>query len=135
MASRNASSMTNSHSHTNQQHRTCMCSPTNHPGSFRCSKHKKPPRNVVARPSSSSSSELNHYFDHTSMEMAAKVNNSLKAILLKIIKHRSSHDLHRRKNFQPKPTRFFVMNHVAVAWPSIKDINFFSIINPFYISL
>ncbi|CAJ2634612.1 uncharacterized protein LOC123922694 [Trifolium pratense] len=116
MASRNVSSITKSHSHTKQPHRTCMCSPTNHPGSFRCSIHKKPPRAVVARPSSSSFSNPNYnYLDHSSMAMVAKVNISLKAILLQIIKHRSSRDLHRRKNFKPKPTRFSVMNHVAVS--------------------
>ncbi|WJX90418.1 hypothetical protein P8452_72319 [Trifolium repens] len=112
MASRNVTSMTNSHSHTKQPHRTCMCSPTNHPGSFRCSIHKKPPRAVVARPSSN----LNyHCLDHSSMTMVAKANISLKAILLQIIKHRSNRDLHRRKNFKPKPTRFSVMNRVAVS--------------------
>jgi len=35
--------------------------------------------------------------------------DSLKAFLLQVIKP-SSHDLHRRKAFHPKPTRFSLMN-------------------------
>ncbi|KAK7265165.1 hypothetical protein RJT34_32781 [Clitoria ternatea] len=62
------------------------------PGSFRCSKHKKPPRAVAQSPSS----------------MAFKA-MSLKAILLQIVKP-SSQDLQRRKTFRPKPTRFSLMN-------------------------
>ncbi|KAJ1382365.1 hypothetical protein SESBI_44281 [Sesbania bispinosa] len=100
MASRNASSITKSqYSQTKTSpSRTCLCSPTNHPGSFRCSMHKKPaPRAVVARPlpQSPPSSSVPH--------------QSLKAILLQIIKP-SSNDAHRKKNFQPKPSRFCLMN-------------------------
>ncbi|KAG4930083.1 hypothetical protein JHK82_047152 [Glycine max] len=84
-----------------QPSRTCMCSPTNHPGSFRCSMHKKPPL-AAAVPSKWESSP-----------MAAKA-NSLKATLLQMIKP-SSHDHHKRKTFQPKPTRFSLMNNVVIA--------------------
>ncbi|KAJ1440078.1 hypothetical protein SESBI_02314 [Sesbania bispinosa] len=104
MASRTVPSITNSHSHsqshTNPTPRTCLCSPTTHPGSFRCSLHKKSHRAVPKNPSKNS--------HHLEPSMAAKT-NSLKAFLLQIIKP-SSHDLHRRKNFQPKPTRFCLMN-------------------------
>lgn len=119
MASKKASSMTNSNSYPNQSPRKCMCSPTTHPGSFRCSMHKKPPRPVVAQPSSSSSSSSSnsnyHRLDHSSMIMTSKVNNSLKIILRQIIKQPSNNDLHKRKTFQRKPTRFSVMNHVKVS--------------------
>ncbi|XP_057432710.1 uncharacterized protein LOC130725508 [Lotus japonicus] len=91
MASRSASSSSSS--------RTCMCSPTTHPGSFRCSMHKNRPRSVLPRNTS-------NYNPHRSDSSKA---NSLKAILLQIIKP-SNQDLHRRKNFQPKPTRFYLMN-------------------------
>nr|KYP59108.1 hypothetical protein KK1_014536 [Cajanus cajan] len=80
--------------------RACLCSPTTHSGSFRCSLHKKkPPRTVSRNPSQS------HHLDSS---MVAKA-NSLKAFLLQVIKP-SSHDLHRRKNFQPKPSRFCLIN-------------------------
>lgn len=99
--------MSKSHSRTNKpQSRTCLCSPTTHPGSFRCSMHKKPHRSVSRQipknpfHCSNSCNEIS--------PMVAKV-NSLKAFLLQVIKP-SSHDVHRRKNFQPKPTRFCLMN-------------------------
>ncbi|KAJ1385881.1 hypothetical protein SESBI_41285 [Sesbania bispinosa] len=57
--------------------------------------HKKPaPRAVMARPMPPPSSDPHH---------------ALKAILLQIIKP-SSNDVHRKKNFQPKPSRFCLMN-------------------------
>ncbi|WVZ12831.1 hypothetical protein V8G54_017361 [Vigna mungo] len=84
------------HSHPNQLTRTCSCSPTTHPGSFRCTKHKKPPRAMPRTP------------NHWDLSMAAKA-NSLKAVLLQMLRP-SSHDLHKRKSFQPKPTRFSLMN-------------------------
>ncbi|KAL2338456.1 hypothetical protein Fmac_012902 [Flemingia macrophylla] len=90
MASRTCLVTKSQYSHTSRPTRTCTCSPTKHPGSFRCSMHKKPPR---GRPSST---------------MAAKV-NSLKAVLLQMLKP-PSHDLHRRKTFQPKPSRFSLIN-------------------------
>ncbi|TKY54766.1 hypothetical protein E2542_SST19178 [Spatholobus suberectus] len=105
MASRSASTTKSQHSHTSQPPRTCLCSPTTHRGSFRCSMHKKPPRGV-ARPLPRSPSPNPHH--HWNSSMAAKA-NSLKAILLQMLKP-SSHDLHRRKSFQPKPTRFCLMN-------------------------
>lgn len=95
-----------------QSSRTCMCSPTNHPGSFRCSMHKKPPRAVVARPLSRTPSSWN------SSSMAAKA-NSLKAILLQMIKP-SSHEHHRRKSFQPKPSRFSLMNNDNAAVVAVR---------------
>ncbi|KAB1201397.1 hypothetical protein CJ030_MR0G003787 [Morella rubra] len=84
--------------------RTCLCAPTTHPGSFRCSIHRNSrPHKVFTRPTVRLSS--------SQWELAAitKV-NSLRAFLLHIIKP-SSHDLQRRRNFQPKPSRFCVMNN------------------------
>ncbi|KAI7981885.1 hypothetical protein LOK49_LG04G00160 [Camellia lanceoleosa] len=97
-SSRNASS-SNSKSHTTS--RPCLCSPTTHPGSFRCSLH----RIVHKVPSQSTGHTASN---HWGFAMIAKT-DSLKAFLLQIIKP-SSHDLKRRRNFQPKPTRFFLMN-------------------------
>ncbi|KAJ4831365.1 hypothetical protein Tsubulata_043536 [Turnera subulata] len=104
----------NSKSHTLQQNRTCLCSPTTHPGSFRCSLHRNSRRipgrswpKPAAISSSSSSSAKRE------AAMIAKV-YSVKAFLLQIIKP-SCHDLQRRRNFQPRPTRFCVMNANADA--------------------
>ncbi|XVE98447.1 hypothetical protein REPUB_Repub03eG0107400 [Reevesia pubescens] len=97
MASKNTSSNSNK-----LQTRTCLCSPTSHPGSFRCSWHRnfnKPScRTKVVRVSPS----------HWELAVVAKA-NSIKAILLQIIKP-SSHDMQRRRNFQPKPSRFCLLN-------------------------
>ncbi|XVF47984.1 hypothetical protein PTKIN_Ptkin03bG0154000 [Pterospermum kingtungense] len=96
MASKNASSKAKS------QTRTCLCSPTTHPGSFRCSLHRNfnnpAGRKRLVRVSPS----------HWELSVLAKA-NSIKAFLLQIIKP-SSHDMQRRRNFQPKPSRFCVLN-------------------------
>ncbi|TMW81995.1 hypothetical protein EJD97_007139 [Solanum chilense] len=76
--------------------RICYCSPTTHPGSFRCKFHKNGQKSSYSRRSSSSS-----YWELAKIAKA----KSLKVLLLQIIKP-SSHDLQRRRNFQPKPSRF-----------------------------
>ncbi|KAJ7951950.1 Serine-rich protein-related [Quillaja saponaria] len=80
--------------------RTCLCSPTTHPGSFRCSLHrgyrKLSPKSTV--PVSQSKNIKDSKID------------VIKAFLLQIIKP-SSHDLQRRRNFQPRPTRFCLMKN------------------------
>ncbi|KAK9282437.1 hypothetical protein L1049_005354 [Liquidambar formosana] len=91
MASKNTSST-----------RTCLCSPTTHPGSFRCILHRSA-RKVSGRTTSSV-----HLNRSESLEMTSKA-NLLKAFLMHIIKP-SSQGLQRRKNFQPRPTRFCLMN-------------------------
>ncbi|KAM3700122.1 hypothetical protein ACB098_05G074100 [Castanea mollissima] len=60
--------------------RICLCSPTTHPGSFRCSLHR------------------------SSSKFTVHIKQS------KIIKP-SSHGLRRKRNFQPRPTRFCLMNN------------------------
>lgn len=113
MASRNSPSITKSHDSPLSPSRACLCSPSTHPGSFRCSMHKKPPRPLPRSPSGSNPPQW-----HVKA-------NSLKAILLQIIKP-STHDLHKRKTFNPKPTRFCLMNGngdaVAVSWSQISSM-------------
>ncbi|CAI9283641.1 unnamed protein product [Lactuca saligna] len=90
----------NSSSSTSSR-RTCLCSPTNHPGSFRCARHRssspKVGRKLIAE-------QLNR--------LDIKKTNLVKEFLLKIIKP-SSHDIQRRKNFEPKPSRFSVLDHCS----------------------
>ncbi|KAJ9164535.1 hypothetical protein P3X46_024100 [Hevea brasiliensis] len=98
MASKRAPSDSKSQQQQSAQGRICLCSPTKHPGSFRCSLHRNF-RRVPGRSSSSNKGEL---------AVIAKA-NSLRAFLLQIIKP-SSHDLQRRRNFRPRPSRFCLMN-------------------------
>ncbi|CAI0388730.1 unnamed protein product [Linum tenue] len=79
--------------------RTCLCSPTNHPGSFRCSLHKNRSSATGSRPS------------RRELAAAAAMAKALtlRAFLLQIIKP-SNQDQKRRRNFQPRPSRFCTMN-------------------------
>lgn len=111
MASRNRES--------SSRRASCLCSPTSHPGSFRCSLHRssrsparisdpKPQKKRVLDPS-----------------LLSKV-GAVKAFLMQLIKPSSRH-LQRRRNFQPKPTRFCGLNNhnpVAVSWFSSIFLNF-----------
>nr|KYP57352.1 hypothetical protein KK1_003614 [Cajanus cajan] len=104
MASRTCLVTMSQYPHTRRATRTCACSPSRHPGSFRCSMHRKPPRRPLSRTSSP---------NRWDSSMAAKA-NSLKAILLQMLKP-SNHDVPRRRSFQPKPSRFSLMNANAPA--------------------
>ncbi|XWS16510.1 hypothetical protein CRYUN_Cryun34aG0094600 [Craigia yunnanensis] len=89
--------------------RTCLCSPTKHPGSFRCSLH----RSLGKVSSKSAAPHVNRQREESKagmvMTMRTTTSSSkttlIKAFLMQIIKP-SSHDLQRRGNFHPKPTRF-----------------------------
>ncbi|WVZ18690.1 hypothetical protein V8G54_006012 [Vigna mungo] len=96
MASKVAPSIPKSQPHMK---RACLCSPTTHPGSFRCSLHKRKPHRTLPRNS--------HLFHSSSMPSKP---HSLKPFLQQVIIKPSSQDLHRRKNFHPKPSRFSLMN-------------------------
>ncbi|KAL0010793.1 hypothetical protein SO802_005901 [Lithocarpus litseifolius] len=74
--------------------RTCLCSPTTHPGSFRCSLHRSSSKSTV----------------HIKQSKVDSKAHFIKAFLMQIIKP-SSHGLRRKRNFQPRPTRFCLMNN------------------------
>nr|XP_009798216.1 PREDICTED: uncharacterized protein LOC104244483 [Nicotiana sylvestris]XP_016515169.1 PREDICTED: uncharacterized protein LOC107831884 [Nicotiana tabacum] len=96
------------------QKKTCMCSPTTHPGSFRCSLHKNMSQN---RGHSNSSSYRSSY--HLNMRRSAMTNSLVrigtvegelvKRALAALIRP-SSHHLRRRDDFQPRPSRLSVMS-------------------------
>ncbi|CAN0901115.1 hypothetical protein LINGRAHAP2_LOCUS21232 [Linum grandiflorum] len=88
----NAISLPSSSSPNPRKTRTCLCSPTNHPGSFRCVLHKN---RVLSRRRESASESAKAF--------------TLKAFLLQII-NPSKNVMKRRRNFQPRPSRFFQMN-------------------------
>ncbi|XP_022777113.1 uncharacterized protein LOC111318518 [Durio zibethinus] len=96
--------------------RACLCSPTKHPGSFRCSLH----RSLGKVSSKSATPHVNRQREESKaammMMMTASPSSSsssktslIKAFLMQIIKP-SSHDIQRRRNFHPKPTRFCPLN-------------------------
>lgn len=96
------------------QKKTCMCSPTTHPGSFRCSLHKN--MNQNRGHSNSSSYRSSH---HLNMRRSAMTNSLVrigtvegelvKRALAALIRP-SSHHLRRRDDFQPRPSRLSVMS-------------------------
>ncbi|XP_022980047.1 uncharacterized protein LOC111479564 [Cucurbita maxima] len=94
----------------------CMCSPFTHPGSFRCSLHKKNWRqsvNVVNRSGEFPNGSLN--FRRSAMansivriggvEGADLVKRALAALV-----RPSSHQVRQRSAFQPRPSRLSVMS-------------------------
>ncbi|KAE8657909.1 hypothetical protein F3Y22_tig00116976pilonHSYRG00090 [Hibiscus syriacus] len=78
----------------------CLCSPTSHPGSFRCALH----RNFNKKPSTRSRTRV----VHESPKYLANAKPA-KMLLFQIMKP-SSHCIKRRRNFQPKPSRFCLLN-------------------------
>ncbi|XP_076933208.1 uncharacterized protein LOC143599028 [Bidens hawaiensis] len=105
------------------QKKTCMCSPTSHPGSFRCSLHKLKNSN-----NNNNNSRNNHHNMNTNTYPSNRLNarrsamtNSLvrigtveggdlvKRALVALIRP-SSHQQRRRSSFQQKPSRLSVMS-------------------------
>ncbi|KAK8967088.1 hypothetical protein KSP40_PGU015060 [Platanthera guangdongensis] len=76
--------------------RTCLCSPTTHPGSFRCSLHK----GLNARRSAMTNS----------LVRIATVEGELVKRALSALIRPSSHHQRRRQDFQPRPSRLFIMS-------------------------
>ncbi|OMO74056.1 hypothetical protein COLO4_26726 [Corchorus olitorius] len=84
--------------------RICLCSPSKHPGAFRCSRHKN-----MGRVSSNKSMAV---VVGALVTMTIPSNAKLmKVFLNKILTRSSSHSLQRRSNFQPKPSRFCSANN------------------------
>ncbi|KAL4319890.1 hypothetical protein GQ457_18G003890 [Hibiscus cannabinus] len=93
-----------------QPKRTCMCSPTTHPGSFRCSLHKNfnnshsgsgyaPSNRLNARRSAMTNS----------LVRIGGVEGDLVRRALSALIRPSSHQQRRRSAFQPRPSRLSVM--------------------------
>ncbi|XP_076918016.1 uncharacterized protein LOC143578268 [Bidens hawaiensis] len=98
--------------------KTCMCSPTSHPGSFRCSLHKiKDSNNNITR---NNHHNMNMYPSNRLNARRSAMTNSLvrigtveggdlvKRALAALIRP-SSHQQRRRLSFQPRPSRLSVM--------------------------
>lgn len=101
---------------SSNQKKTCMCSPTNHPGSFRCSLHK----NASYRSYQSSSSSSYNRSSHQLRMRRSAMTNSLVRIgtvegdlvrrALAALIRPSSHNLRRRGDFKPRPSRLSSMS-------------------------
>ncbi|KAG6426065.1 hypothetical protein SASPL_110279 [Salvia splendens] len=103
-------------SHRSLPKKTCMCSPTTHPGSFRCSLHKNsivPGYGNQASPSSyRSSHQLNmrrSAMTNSLVRIGTVEGDLVKRALAALIRP-SSHSLRRRHDFQPRPSRLSVMS-------------------------
>jgi len=85
--------------------KTCMCSPTTHPGSFRCSLHRK--NNTSSSSSSSTHSVLNtrrSAMANSLVRIGSVEGEWVKRALTALIRP-SSHHMRRRTSFQPRPSR------------------------------
>ncbi|KAI6681422.1 hypothetical protein NL676_035303 [Syzygium grande] len=100
--------------------KTCMCSPTTHPGSFRCSLHK----NSVGggghhgQSASSPSNRLNMRRSAmtNSLVRIGGVEGELMRRSLTALIRPSSHHLRRRGAFETRPSRLSVMSKAEDPW-------------------
>ncbi|CAJ1944710.1 unnamed protein product [Sphenostylis stenocarpa] len=89
-----------------QPKRTCMCSPTTHPGSFRCSLHKK---SHVPAPYSPNRLNARRSAMTNSLVRIRGVEGDLVKRALSALIRPSSHQQRRRGDFHPRPSRLSVM--------------------------
>ncbi|XVF34523.1 hypothetical protein REPUB_Repub18cG0066200 [Reevesia pubescens] len=96
-----------------QPRRTCMCSPTTHPGSFRCSLHKSF-SNSHAVTSCAPGNRLNARRSAmtNSLVRIGGVEGDLVRRALSALIRPSSHHQRRRAAFQPRPSRLSMMSKV-----------------------
>ncbi|KAI4377314.1 hypothetical protein MLD38_014964 [Melastoma candidum] len=97
--------------------RTCMCSPTTHPGSFRCSLHKSSASSLAhsGQASSYSPSRLNarrSAMTNSLVRICGVEGGDLVKRALAALIRPSSHQQRRRTAFQPRPSRLSVMSKV-----------------------
>lgn len=96
---------------SSNQKKHCTCSPTTHPGSFRCSLHRKTTNRSDGQ-SYHSSHPLNmrrSAMTNSLVRIGAVEGELVKRALAALIRP-SSHQLRRRCDFQPKPSRLSVMS-------------------------
>ncbi|OWM86746.1 uncharacterized protein LOC116189602 [Punica granatum] len=91
--------------------RTCMCSPTSHPGSFRCSLHKNSGGGKHQAVSSLSNrlNMLRSAMKNSIVRIGGVEGELMKRSLAALIRP-SSHQQRRRAAFQPRPSRLSVMS-------------------------
>ncbi|KAE9602329.1 hypothetical protein Lal_00049685 [Lupinus albus] len=92
-----------------QQKRTCMCSPTTHPGSFRCSLHKNCGPHSVAPYAPNRLNARRSAMTNSLVRIRGVEGDLVKRALAALIRP-SSHHQKRRGDFQPRPSRLSVMS-------------------------
>ncbi|XP_071717182.1 uncharacterized protein [Rutidosis leptorrhynchoides] len=95
--------------------RTCMCSPTSHPGSFRCSLHKNTKNNCNQSSNTASypSNRLNarrSAMTNSLVRIGTVEGGDLVKRALAALIRPSSHQQRRRTSFQARPSRLSVMS-------------------------
>uniref|UniRef100_A0A7N0RC75 Serine-rich protein-like protein n=1 Tax=Kalanchoe fedtschenkoi TaxID=63787 RepID=A0A7N0RC75_KALFE len=90
--------------------RMCMCSPTTHPGSFRCSLHKSSSASQAAAFSASNRLNARRSAMTNSLVRIGTVEGDLVKRALAALIRPSSHQQRRRSAFQPRPSRLSVMS-------------------------
>ncbi|KAF7806464.1 putative serine-rich protein C215.13-like [Senna tora] len=106
----NASQVVKRQSH---QKRTCMCSPTTHPGSFRCSLHKGFGSHSVAPYSPNRLNARRSAMTNSLVRIGGVEGDLVKRALAALIRP-SSHQQRRRADFQPRPSRLSNMSKSEV---------------------
>ncbi|KAK6121329.1 hypothetical protein DH2020_044931 [Rehmannia glutinosa] len=99
-------------SNGNLQKRTCLCSPTNHPGSFRCALHKNSSARAKNYSVSYSPNGLNmrrSAMTNSLVRIGTVEGDLMKRALAALIRP-SSHQQRRRAGFQLRPSRLSVMS-------------------------
>ncbi|KAL3838575.1 hypothetical protein ACJIZ3_023166 [Penstemon smallii] len=97
----------------NIQKRTCMCSPTTHPGSFRCALHKNSfggGGNKNSIPYSPNRLNIKRSAMTNSLVRIGTVEGDLMKRALAALIRPSSHQQRRRAGFQTRPSRLSVMS-------------------------
>ncbi|KAI3467989.1 hypothetical protein Pfo_024652 [Paulownia fortunei] len=97
----------------NIQKRTCLCSPTTHPGSFRCALHKNSFGGGGGNhsvPYSPNRLNMRRSAMTNSLVRIGTVEGDLVKRALAALIRPSSHQQRRRADFQPRPSRLSVMS-------------------------
>ncbi|XAR67844.1 hypothetical protein NMG60_11002770 [Bertholletia excelsa] len=97
------------------QKKLCMCSPTTHPGSFRCSLHKNNGNRPVQQHQQTATYNSNRLNAHrsamkNSLVRIGTVEGELVKRALTALIRPSSHQQRRRADFQPRPSRLSIMS-------------------------
>ncbi|KAJ8560249.1 hypothetical protein K7X08_004307 [Anisodus acutangulus] len=90
--------------------RTCFCSPTTHPGSFRCSMHKSMKNNTSSISYSPNRLNARRSAMTNSLVRICSVEGDLVKRALAALIRPSSHHQRRRGDFQPRPSRLSRMS-------------------------
>ncbi|PIN22225.1 hypothetical protein CDL12_05074 [Handroanthus impetiginosus] len=90
--------------------RTCICSRTNHPGSFRCSLHKTGSSNYRVSGNLSTGLYMRRSAMKNSLVRIGAVEGDLVKRALAALIRPSSHQQRRRGEFRPRPSRLSVVS-------------------------